>query len=373
MRILMLCPMISSSSFITTYPYAKILSKKHDVKIVGPLFGKEQFIKDDDLEFEFIEPKFMKPVQLGMVSLFSKNVSRLSKKDYDVVHAFKLLPHTAPAAAVAKKKMGKKFVLTIDDYDVAGGGLNPIKKFFLKKSEKSYKDADAIFTSSTFLQSKYGGEIIYQVANEKIFLENKNDGTEFRRKFGLENKIIILYAGTLYEQKGVDILIKAVRKLNRPDLKLVIAGGTINDKEVDNYKKIAGDETIFLGKIPMSQTPELVAACDIYVVPTKDTLYTRAEIPAKIFEPMMLEKAIIASDISDVPKFLDNGNCGLLVPPNNIEMLASALDKLINDKSLREHFGRKAKQRYLEKFSWDLCPCVQSIFSWSTIDIACCN
>lgn len=352
MKVLLLCPMISSSSFITTYPYAKILSKEHDVTIVGPLFGKEPYIKDDSLKFEFVEPSFSKPLQLGMLNLLSKNVERLMKGDYDVVHAFKLLPHTAPAASAAKKKLGKKFVLTIDDYDVAGGGWNPIKKYFLKKAEKSYKDADAIFVSSTFLQSRYGGEIIYQVPNEEIFLNSTDDGKSVREKLGLQDKIIILYAGTLYEHKGAGDLIRAVQKINRPDVRLVIAGGTILGKEIEDYKKIAGDETIFLGKVPLSEIPGLVAACDIYAIPTRDTVYTRAEIPAKIFEPMMLGKAIVASRLSDIPLILENGKAGVLSEPNNVDDLANKITSVIDDEKTRRKVGKVAKERYVKNYSY---------------------
>jgi glycosyltransferase involved in cell wall biosynthesis len=353
MKILMLCPMLSSSSFITTYPYAKILSKHHDVKIVGPSFGKEVYVRDDSLNVEFIEPKVRKPIQLGMMSLFSKNVKRLMQGDYDVVHAFKLLPHTSPAAALVKKRLNKRFVLTVDDYDAAGGGKNPLKKYFLRKAEQSYKSADAIFVSSRFLQSKYGGEIIYQVANENIFLNNEDDGSDFRTKMGLENKIIILYAGSLYEQKGVDVLIKAVQKLKRDDVKLVIAGGTLGNKELQHYKSMAGEETIFIGQAPIDEIPSLVAACDIYAIPTKDTLYTRAEIPGKIFEPMMMGKAIVASNLSDIPLILDNGNAGLLSQPNSVDDLAEKLSKLVEDENLRLKLGEEAKKRYLENYSYE--------------------
>jgi glycosyltransferase involved in cell wall biosynthesis len=349
----MLCPMLSSSSFITTYPYAKILSKHHDVKIVGPTFGNDVYIKDPSLDIEFVEPRIANPVQFGMIDLYSKNVKRLMKGDYDIVHAFKLLPHTAPAAAAAKRKLGKKFVLSIDDYDAAGGGRNPLKKLFLRGAEKSYRQADAIFVSSKFLQSKYGGEIVYQVANEDLFLNSVNDGSDVRKKYGLEGKVVILYAGTLYDQKGVDVLIKAVRKMGRNDVKLVVAGGTVSDASAQKYRSMAGDETIFLGHVPINEVPQLVAACDIYTIPTKDTLYTRAEIPGKIFEPMMMGKAIVASNMSDIPIILDDGKAGLLSEPDSIDDLANQLSKLIDDENLRLELGEMAKKRYLENYSYE--------------------
>lgn len=346
MKILMLCPMISSSSFITTYPYAKILSKKHDVKIVGPLFGKQPYIKDKSLKFEFIEPLIKKPYQLGVLSLYRKNLKRLLKDDYDVVHAFKLLPHTAPAAAKAKRKTGKPFILSIDDYDVAAP-KNFLKKLVLKRAEKAYKEADAITVSSTFLQKIYGGEVIYQVANEFVFAK-KRSGARIRKMYDLEDKIVIVHAGTFYEHKGIDVLIKAVQALNRKDVKLLLIG----NGNVERYKKLAGPETIFTGKIPITEIPEYAAAADIYAIPTKDTLYAKAEISAKIFEAMMQEKAIVASNISDNSLILDRGKCGVLVKPSSVNSLRKGLQYVMDNPEIAKQMGIRAKKRYFANYSY---------------------
>ncbi len=348
MKILMLCPLLSSSSFLTTYPYAKILSKKHDVKIVGPLFGKkETYVKDKSLNFEFLEPVVNSPVQLGMMSLIPKNISRLLKSDYDVVHTFKLLPHTGPVAAFSKKFTKKPFVLTIDDYDVASPS-NPIKRSILKSGESAYKSADAVTVSSKYLQKIYGGEVIYQVANEEIFLRRKYNREQVRKKLNVEDKVVIFHAGTFFDSKGIDILIKAVQSLKREDVVLLLAGYGDTKKIMES----AGSETIFLGRLPITEIPKYLAASDIYAIPTKDTLYTRAEIPAKVFEAMMMEKAIVASRLSDIPIILDNGKCGLLTKPGDLKSLTSALSRLVDDRQLRARLGRRSKKRYINNYSY---------------------
>lgn len=348
MKILMLSPSLSTSAFITTYPYAKILSKKHEVKIVGPLFGKDKpYIVDKDLDIEVIEPPIKNPIQLAMLSLYPKNLKRLLKDDYDVLHTFKLLPHTAPVAARSKKTTHKPFILTVDDYDVASP-QNPIKKKVLSWAEKSYKSADAITVSSTFLQKVYGGEVIYQVANEFAFLNKKHNGKKIRKKYNLEDKTIILHAGSFYDQKGIDILIKAVKSLNRKDVVLLLVG----NGRSDYYKRLAGDETIFTGHIPLEKIPDFVDACNIYAIPTKSTLYTRAEIPAKIFEAMMLKKPVVATNLSDIPLILNNGKCGILAKPDSVSSFANSLEKVIDDEKLRKRLGRKAKERYMENYSY---------------------
>lgn len=347
MRILMLCPLLSSSSFITTYPYAKILSKRYEITIVGPLFNKEVFIKDNSLNFEIIEPPIFNPIQLGMLLLRKKNLQRLLIGDYDVVHTFKLLPHTAPVVAEAKRKTRKPFVLTIDDYDVASP-KNPIKKYFLKKAERAYKEADKITVSSQMLKKIYGGEVIYQVPNESLFKSFKSSNENLRKKLNLEGKIVLLYAGTFHEHKGIDILIQAVKELKDENIKLLLIGNGNSTK----YKKIAGRETIFLNKIPIEQMPKYVFMSDIYVIPTKDTEYSRAEIPGKIFEPMIMGKPIIASKISDIPIILDKGRACILTKPNSVESLKQAISKLAVDPKLRKKIGQRAKKRYFKNYSY---------------------
>lgn len=350
MRILMLCPLLSSSAFITTYPLAKILSKEHEVKIVGPLFGKEPFIKDKGLDIEVLEPT-IKQYQLGLLSLYRKNLRRLMIGDYDVAHAFKLLPHTAPAAAAVKTKLGKKFVLSIDDWD-AGASDNPVKRFFLKRAERAAEAADETIVSTTGLQKIYGGHVIYQVANEPLFIHKRRGHMiqSIRKRYGLEDKIVVLHAGTIYPHKGLDILIEVIRQLNtKEDLFRLVLLGSGRESDI---KRFMGKETIFLGQVPMEKVPDFVAACDIYAIPTKDTPYARVQLSAKIFEAMMQERAIVASDISDNRKILDGGRCGLLVKPGDVSALKSALLKLAEDKALRGRLGKAARARYLKEYSY---------------------
>lgn len=354
MRILMLCPMVSTSSFVTTYPYAKVLSEEHDVTIVGPLFGrKEPYIRDDSLRYEFIEPATLSPPQIGMLTLLPKNFSRLMRADYDVVHAFQLMPYTAPAASLSKAFTGKKYVLSIDEYLVAGGGNNPIKKLFYRMSEGAYRNADAVTVSSHFEQRIYGGTVTYQTPNEDLFTRRKYTGEKVRRKYGLEGKTVILYAGTFHMHKGVDLLIRAVQEMRDPDVRLLLVGGTLSNRETEYYKSIAGDETVFVGETRMEEIPEFVAACDIYAIPTRGTLQGMAGTPAKVFEGMLSGKAVIATALADLPIILDRGKGGMLVKPGDVASLRRGLERLAASASLRRRMGARARKKYWKEYSFE--------------------
>ena len=353
MRILMLCPQISGSSFLVSHSYGKIAAKKHDVFFVGPTFGKKPFIEDDSIDVRYVEPVIKNPVQIGMINLFATNLVKLLKDfrgEYDVIHAFKLLPHTAPVAAAVKKITGTPFILTIDDYD-SKSPSNPIKKFVLSLSEGAYKSADEITVSTKYLQRIYGGNLVYQVSDEKLFDPKKHTGKKIRKKYNLEDKIVITHVGTLHDFKGIDILIEAVRSLKRDDIKLILFESGEN---IEKYKRMSGDETIWVPPVNFFDVPEYVAAADIYVIPTKDTIYSRAETPRKIFDAMAMGRAIIATNLADVPKFLDDGKCGIIVKPGSMEELKKAISKLADDRNLRNRLGERARKHYLKTLSYKI-------------------
>ncbi len=351
----MLCPQISGSSFAVSYLYGKALAKNHEVKFLGPLFGKKPFVEDKSLNIEFVEPPISMPIQAGMMSLYFSNVSKLLKiqNDYDAIHTFKLLPNTAPVAAKVKGKTGKPFVLTIDDYDVASPS-NPIKRLVLNWAATAHKKANVITAASTQLQKTYGGEVVYYAADEGVFDPQKHDGKNIRKKYGLENKIVISHVGTLRPHKGVDDLINAIKRVNNLKVKLLLFERGSDAKYLEHCKKLSGPETIWIKDNTTWEVPEFLAATDIYVIPTKDTPYARAETPLKIFEAMAMGRAIIASDIGDMQIFLDNGNCGVLMRPGETDNLQRALEELIRNEDLRNKLGEKARQQYLKKFGFSV-------------------
>ncbi len=348
MRILMLVPSLSGSAYVIPYIFAKILMKKHKVKIVGPTFGKRIFIEDKSVDVEKLEPHIRRPVQIGMINLIPINFLRLMKNDFDVIHCFKLYPHTAPVCATAKKILKKPFVLTIDDYDKASP-KNIFKKKILDFAEKSYKSADEIIVMSNFLRKIYGGTLIYQPIDTDKDKPTKSSAKKLRKKLGLEGKIIVTHIGTLYETKGIDVLIKAMKKIRRDNVKLMLFEF---GKETEKYKKMSGPETIWVKKKTGEKSLDYTLMADIYVIPTRDTLYTRAQTPAKIFEAMSMGRAIIASKLSDIPKILDNGKAGMLTKPGDVDSLKNAILKLVKNKKLRKELGERARKIYVEHYHY---------------------
>lgn len=348
MRILMVAPSLSGSSYVIPYIFAKILAKKHDVKIIGPTFGKKIFVDDKSVKVERVEPHIKSPVQVGMMNLVPVNLMRLMKGDFDVMHCFKLYPHTAPVCAMAKRFLKKPLVLTIDDYDKASP-RNPVKRKILSASEKYHRFADEKIVMSTKLKKIYGGEVIYQPIDTDKGRPSKAAAKKLRKKLGLEGKTVVTHVGTLYETKGIDILIRAVQAAKSDDIKLVLFEF---GKETEKYKRMSGPETVWVKKKTGEKSLDYTLMCDIYAIPTRDTAYTRVQTPAKIFEAMAMGRAIVASSLGDIPAILENGKSGLLVRPGDEVALRNAILKLAENKKLRERIGKRARKNYARKYHY---------------------
>jgi glycosyltransferase involved in cell wall biosynthesis len=346
MKILIVAPSLSGSSYVIPYIFTKILMKKYQVKIIGPTFGKRMFIEDPSINVEKVEPQIKRPIQVGMMNLVPINLVKILKEDFDVIHCFKLYPHTAPVCAMVKKIINKPYVLTIDDYDKASP-KNPIKKKILEVSETFHKFADYKIVMSEFLKKRYGGEIIYQPINTEKDKLSQKSANKLRKKLKLNGKIVITHIGTLYETKGIDVLINAVKKIGRDDVKLMLFEF---GKETEKYKRMSGPETIWVQKKTGEKSLDYTLMADIYAIPTKDTPYTRAQTPAKIFEAMAMGRAIVASRLSDIPKILENGRIGLLAKPGDVDSLKNAILKLVKNKKLRLKLGKRAKEVYRKKY-----------------------
>ncbi|HTL56091.1 MAG TPA: glycosyltransferase [Candidatus Limnocylindrales bacterium] len=74
-------------------------------------------------------------------------------------------------------------------------------------------------------------------------------------------------------------------------------------------------------------------------------------VPVSLMEAAACGVPAVATSVGGVPELVEDGVTGLLVPPRDAPALASALERLLGDQSLRRRLGEAARQRAQEKFS----------------------
>lgn len=191
------------------------------------------------------------------------------------------------------------------------------------------------------------------------------DGRAVRRRYGLEDEVVIGFAGSLKPWHGVDVLLRAfasvyhaLRGLAVPGsagLALLIVGdGPQREPLAQLSRELRVEDAVtFTGAIPHSDMPEHLAAFDIAVAPyaASDGFYFS---PLKVMEYMAMGRAIVAPMLGQLPSLLQEatGACGLLYPPDDQHELALALLRLVRDQALRKQLGVRAAAQARLRSSW---------------------
>jgi len=155
-------------------------------------------------------------------------------------------------------------------------------------------------------------------------------------------KAMILFIGRLTEVKGVDVLLRAMRRV--AGARLVIAG----DGEQRCYlEALAGDLAIdvaFPGRIEASERERLLRECDGLVIPSRVLASGRTEgTPVVCLEAMAAGRPVIASRTGGLAEIIVDGQNGLLFEAGDELSLAKKLNLLIGDSELRDKLAINAR------------------------------
>src|SRR3970282_596450 len=116
--------------------------------------------------------------------------------------------------------------------------------------------------ASRFLHERFGGTLIPHVRDTDLFDPDRADPKPVRALLGLEGKRAVIFLGTPHAYKGIDDLAEAVRRLDRPDLALVVVGVAPGSKAGERFSRL-GDRVRLVPGIPFDRIPDYLAAADL--------------------------------------------------------------------------------------------------------------
>ncbi|MCC6444209.1 MAG: glycosyltransferase family 4 protein [Armatimonadetes bacterium] len=178
-----------------------------------------------------------------------------------------------------------------------------------------------------------------------------------RANRGNSGQVTVLHVGRLERLKGVEVLARAVPLVLKeaPAARFVFIGDDRPDSNGSSWQKrleslvreFGVEERVsFLGKVEHSVLLEWYGQADIATVPAmlyESFSYTCAQ-------AMAAGLPVVASRIGGIPETVDDGICGVLVDPGDVEDLARALIRLVNDKALRKQMGEAGQRKARERF-----------------------
>ncbi|MEQ9667579.1 glycosyltransferase family 4 protein [Coleofasciculus sp. G2-EDA-02] len=169
----------------------------------------------------------------------------------------------------------------------------------------------------------------------------------------LSNPPTVAFAGRLVPEKGASVLLQAFARTHFqvPQARLLIAGQGVEEASLRVLADQLGiaESVIWLGHLPRHELEQQFDSAWIQVVPS-----LWAEPFGNVTtEAMIRGTAVVASAVGAQPEIVTDGETGFLIPPNNVDALSAALERLLLNPTLAERMGRMGRQQALTHFSED--------------------
>lgn len=171
----------------------------------------------------------------------------------------------------------------------------------------------------------------------------------------------LIYVGSLSYVKGVDVLLAALPLVRRrvSDARLVIVGDGPGRQALqeDAARRGLQDGVEFVGRVPHSRLPSLLASAELFVLPSRSEAMPRA-----VLEAMAMALPVVGSAVGGIREAVRDKIDGLLVPPEDPAALAAAIVELLDNPGRVTEMGRNGRRRVLKHYAFE--PNVQALVEW---------
>ncbi|WP_227551570.1 glycosyltransferase family 4 protein [Metabacillus sediminilitoris] len=366
MKILMICteklpvpPVLGGA--IQTYiagslPY---LSKVHDITILG--------INDPSLpDQETINGTHYVRVTGKIFEVYREEVVRyLQTNQFDLIHIF-----NRPRLVLPVRQAAPHAKITLSMHNDM---FNP-EKIAPEEATAALNEVTNIVTVSNYIgnvikelypQASSKVQTIYSGVDTNRFLPGSHPKmqkirNEIRAANGLVNKTVILFAGRLSNNKGVDRLVRALPELSRKfkDLALVIVGSKwFSQNDVTDYvayvRALANKlpiPVVTTGFVAPSEIQNWFAAADLFVC----TSIWQEPLARVHYEAMAAGLPIVTTARGGNPEVIRIRENGLIVEnPEDPAAFREKISEILSDRSLMKRMGKRGRELAQTLYEWD--------------------
>lgn len=237
---------------------------------------------------------------------------------------------------------------------------NPLLKVFLYKLEKSiYKRAKAVVALSESIKE----EVVRKVVGKKVHIIPNMADTDFyqpepkrsdlEEKFGVRNKLVVAYIGTVGLANGLEQFIDyadASQKATHPIHFLICGGGG----ELNKLKLLAKQRSLtnlsFISAQNREGVREIMNVTDAAVVSFKPLPVLETGSPNKYFDALAAGKLIVTNFGGWIKKEIAENQCGVYIDHSNPQEFVTKIEKFV-DKILLSQYQTNSRKLAERKYS----------------------
>lgn len=338
------------------------IEKGHDVVLVtGPSPGPEGELlkkrKHPDFEIIINSHLIRELNPFHDIAAYFSLKSFLKSRGFDVVHT-----HSSKAGIIgraAAKSAGVPFIV----HTVHGQPFHQYeglcRNFFYRTAERwAAKRCNKIFAVSQAMidqsvkagiadRSKY--KLVYSGMELESFLNEQPD-YQFRERLGIPEKATVI--GTiarLFPLKGYEYLVPAAEKITEkhPEVCFLVVGDGILKEELLQQILERRLNFVFAGLIPPDEIPRYTNIMDILV-----HLSLREGLPRAVVQALASGKPAVGFNLDGTPEVIINEKTGYLVEPKDVDGVADAVIRLLENREKAKKMGEDGRRLVSEKFAW---------------------
>jgi glycosyltransferase involved in cell wall biosynthesis len=272
---------------------------------------------------------------------------------YDIVHYFFSLP-TAFLSILPGRHKKLPYIVSlrgsdVPNYDLYHKKLEFLHKLYLPLTKHIWKKANKVVAVTPSLRltalrtnPKQSIEIIPNGIDTTIFspsTNRKNDDNNFR----------LITVSRLIKRKGIQYILKALSEIKDDSISLTIIGEGNYEKELKKMNDDLGlsKTVVFLGYCKRESIPIYLQRSDVFI------LLSLAEAFGNVIaEAMACSLPIISSNEGGIPDLVTSEN-GILVQPEDILQIKSAIILMKNNKEMRRSIGKANTEKITTFYNWE--------------------
>jgi len=217
---------------------------------------------------------------------------------------------------------------------------------YIAKEPSVIKQTDYLIAINPYVEQQFPefSGVSFQISNA-ISPEFFSRGAE-----QIEKTNDLLFAGSVYPLKRVKNILAAMHQLRLSGRKvsLRVAGGVSNSvymSELETFiqQHELSDCVTFLGPLPQAEIAHEMQKSRCLVLPS-----IQETAPMVIAEAQVMGLPVIATDVGGIKYMVEDGVSGFVIEPDNIDMLADRIEKILSDKPLRESMSSNARKAAMQ-------------------------
>lgn len=307
---------------------------------------------------------FFHPVTVGQYPLFeyppyslalaTKMVDVVRQHHLDLLHVHYAVPNAISAILAREILMPDpiRVITTLHGTDVTLVGNDPS---YLETTRLAIQRSDCVTAVSESLREA----TLEQLGNgrEIRVLPNFIDPQRYldvrdrtgARTWAEEGDRVLVHISNFRRVKRVLDVVRILEQVCRthPARLLLVGEGPELAKAEQLCRELdISDRVVFMGTV--RDVEEVLAHADVFLLPSETESFGLAAL-----EALSCEVPVVASDIGGIPEVVEDGVCGVLRPVGDIDGMASAVRRLLDNEDERREMGRRGRLRAIERFRSD--------------------